>query len=190
MDHKAWPLLLNRTLRLNCLTSDYSYLWESLYSPAFEFDRWTAPFAELASTPQLDSEWSWGVPYRSDFDRRSALVEIDALVAIMLGLTSDQLSEIFRSQFPVLRKYESEMYFDAEGSRIARDHQVRGGVQRKDDYRLLKEFEAGSDCEDLLERYKPFAPAGERSGPWFYRADREAEMRAAYADFEQRLASA
>lgn len=32
----------------------------------------------------------------------------------MLGLSADHLALVFRAQFPVLRKYEYEMYFDRE----------------------------------------------------------------------------
>jgi hypothetical protein len=116
-------------------------------------------------------------------------VEIDALAAIMLGLTADHLAIIFNTQFPVLRKYEREMFFDSSGRKIAKDHQVAGVRQQKDDYKLIQAFLAGEDSGDLLERYDPFPPDGAHAQPWFYQPDREAEMRAAYADFERRLAA-
>ena len=50
---------------------------------------------------------------------RAALVDTDASAALMLGLSADQLCLMYRAQFPVLRKYEYGMFFDAAGRKIA-----------------------------------------------------------------------
>ncbi|KHO22981.1 Eco57I restriction-modification methylase domain-containing protein [Mycolicibacterium setense] len=189
VDHPARRYLMLRTLRLNCLTRDYSALWECFFDVDFESDGWTSSFASLAGPLGVTTkEWNKFTPLRTDFERRAALVEMDALAAIMLGLKADHLALIFGGQFPVLRKYEYEMYFDSKGRRIAKDHQVYGVRQEKDDFKLLQAYFSGAACADLLDRYTPF-PADEfHDEPWFYKPDRESEMRAAYAEFEQRLA--
>jgi hypothetical protein len=191
VNHPAWRHLLLRTLRLNCLTRDYAPLWESLNQKEFQNDSWTAPFADVLRGNLGDStkDWTMSTPLRTDSERRATLVEIDALSALMLGLTADHLSLIFRAQFPVLRKYEYAMYFDANGRKIAKDHQVQGVRQHKDDYKHLEGYLDGEDCGDLLDRYTPFPPDASHDEPWFYKPDREAEIRAAYAEFEQRLES-
>ena len=51
----------------------------------------------------------------------------------------------------------------------------------------LQAYLDGEDCGDLLDRYKPFPPDENHDKPWFYKPDREAEMRTAYAEFERRL---
>ncbi|MGC5258217.1 Eco57I restriction-modification methylase domain-containing protein [Gordonia sp. DT218] len=189
--HAATNSLLLRTLRLNCVTDDYAPLWDSLYECGFASDQWTSPLTSLLGPLSIDEEtWTTETPLRTDFERRAALVEIDALSALMLGLTAEHLALMFRAQFPVLRKYEYEMYFDANGRKIAKDHHAQGVRQQKDDYKLLQAWMIGEDCGDLLDRYTPFAPDADHDEPWFYKPDREAEMRAAYADFEQRLADA
>ncbi len=189
IDHPAAGQLLLRTLRLNCLTRDFAELWEALYDSDFADDSWTTAFAELLNPLSVKAQdWSMETPLRTDFERRAALVEIDALSALMLGLTAEHLALMFRAQFPVLRKYEYEMYFDANGRKIAKDHHAHGVRQQKDDFRLLQAWMNGEDHGDLLDRYTPFEPDADHDEPWFYKPDREAEMRAAYAEFEQRLA--
>ena len=191
VDHLAWPLLLLRTLRMNCLTRDYARLWEGLHGAALENDSWTVAFNSLSSGPLAlaDKRWTMATPLRTDFDRRAALVEIDALSALMLGLTAEHLALMFRAQFPVLRKYEYAMHFDAQGRKIAKDHQAHGVQQQKDDYKLLEAYLNGEDFGDLLDRYVPFPPDETHHERWFYKPDREAEMRSAYAEFEQRINS-
>jgi len=185
----AWPLLLHRVLRLNCLTEDFAPLWNALNSDLSDSDNWTGAFEEILSPLAHNiGNWSESVPLKSDLERRAALVEIDALVAIMLGLSSDQLTLIYRAQFPVLRKYENEMFFDRSGRKIAREHHAQGYFQQKQDYKLLLTYFDGGDCGDLLDRYDLFPPDLDHSAPWFYKPDREAEMRLAYATFQRKIA--
>ncbi|WP_233357227.1 Eco57I restriction-modification methylase domain-containing protein [Saccharomonospora iraqiensis] len=177
LNHSAAPYLLLRALRLNCLTRDYAPLWEELYEPGFAEDSWTEPYSEWPTLGVTKREWEWETPLRSEFERRAALVEIDALVAIMLGLTADQLCLMYRGQFAVMRKYEYNMWFDNLGRKIAKDHHAHGVKQHKDDFKLLQAYLNGEDCGDLLDRYEPpITPV-----------DREAEMRAAYAEFTRRM---
>ncbi|MHA6802322.1 Eco57I restriction-modification methylase domain-containing protein [Salinifilum ghardaiensis] len=183
LKHPAVPWLLLRTLRLNCLTREYAPLWEELYESGFATDSWTPAFDDWPELGVTQREWSWETPLRSEFERRAALVEIDALVALMLGLTVDQLCLMYRGQFAVLRKYEHNMYFDNLGRTIAKEHHAHGVKQRKDDFKLLQAYLAGEDCGDLLERYE--LPVDEERPA--IRADREAEMRAAHEEFQRRL---
>jgi hypothetical protein len=177
LDHPAVPLLLLRTLRLNCLTRDYAPLWEELYEGRFSEDSWTEPFKDWPKLGVAAQEWTMETPLRTEFERRAAVVEIDALAAIMLGLTADQLCLMYRGQFAVLRKYEYNMWFDNLGRKIAKDHHAHGVKQQKDDFNLLQAYLDGEDSGDLFDRYEePITPV-----------DREAEMRAAYAEFTARL---
>lgn len=172
----ATPLLL-RTLRLNCLTRDYAALWDELFEPAWLVDRWTDPASPRPVLGAVESAWSMATPLRTEYDRRVALVEIDALVAVMLGLTAEQLCAMYRSQFAVLRKYEWEMFFAPDGHKIgAATHNV-GIRQTPDEAAFVKAWAKAARAGDPT----PAIPEG------WVKPNREAEMTRAHADFTARL---
>ena len=102
-------------------------------------------------------------PLRKDQERRQALVEIDALAAVMLGITAEELCAIYRTQFGVLRKYERVMQFDRNGRQVPKD--------------VLKEYEKHGTRADLGRYELPFTGV-----------DREAEMTIAHGEFTRRAA--
>ncbi|MGN5380485.1 hypothetical protein ACQ4WX_35190 [Streptomyces lasalocidi] len=116
-------------------------------------------------------------PLRTEHERRAALVELDALVSVWLGITADQLAAIFKSRYPQLYDYESATWFDVNGRKIAADFNTYGHGQTKQDY---------LDLMAHLEDPEHTPPPEGYEAP-FYKADREAEMRAAHAHFQARL---
>ena len=226
--HPAWRYLLLRTLRLNCLTRDFEPLWKALAPLTDPEDAWTPAFADwpaLAVGKRARAEaphpadpgageepitwdhagdlglstWTMDTPLRSDYERRAALVETDALGAIMLGLTAEQLCLIYRAQFGVLRKYEHTMWFDSLGRQIARHHQAYGVHQDKADHPALMSYIQDMEDEGLDPATDQPPTTWYEEGPYtdflsryeapFTKADREAEMTAAHAEFCRRLAA-
>ncbi|MEV7995035.1 hypothetical protein AB0O67_24965 [Streptomyces sp. NPDC086077] len=128
-------------------------------------------------TANLKPTWDYTTPLRTEHERRAALVEIDALVAVWLGITADQLVTIFNSRYPQLYDFELGTYFDANGRKIAANSFTYGHGQTKQDY---------IDLLAHLENPEVTSPPAGYTAP-FYKADRAAEMRAAHAHFQARL---
>ncbi|GAA4957426.1 hypothetical protein GCM10023205_19720 [Yinghuangia aomiensis] len=180
-EHPLAAALLLRALRLNCLTGAYEPLWEELFDATWlGGEHWVLDWPRLAPlTACLKPTWHYATPLRGEMERRAALVELDALVAVWLGMTADQLVAIYKSRYPVLSDYESRMWFDANGRKIAGNHNTYGFGQTKEDFEAFLAFECG-------ERATP--PDGYEAP--FYKADREGEMREAHAHFSARLQAA
>ncbi|MFE0245347.1 class I SAM-dependent DNA methyltransferase [[Kitasatospora] papulosa] len=178
-DHPLSTPLLLRALRLNCLTEAYALLWQELFHPTWPgYEDWAHAWPGIASfAGHLRGNWEYATPLRTDYERRAALVELDALVSVWLGITADQLVAIYKSRYPVLSDYEAEMYFDANGCKIARNHNTYGHGQTKETYAALL---------DHLDNPTTTPPPEGYAAP-FYKADRETEMRAAHAHFSARL---
>jgi hypothetical protein len=177
-DHPLASALLVRALRLNCLTRAYGDLWAKLYDPTWPaYEPWACDWPGLQPLHEVTPDWRPDTPLRTERARRSALVEIDALVAVWLGMDVDALIAAYRGRFPVLQKYESVTWFDADGWKIAGNARTIGQRQTKESWAQFEAYQADPANSPVPEGYT--AP--------FYKADREAEMRAAHAYFQKRL---
>ncbi|MFE8968397.1 hypothetical protein ACFYMR_12255 [Streptomyces albogriseolus] len=176
--HPLASALLLRTLRLNCLTRAYADLWAELYDPTWPaYEPWAYTWPDLQPLHEVTPDWRPETPLRSERARRSALVEIDALVAVWLGMDADALIAAYRGRFPVLQKYEAVTWFDADGWKIAGNARTIGQRQTKESWAQFEAYRSDPNNAPVPEGYT--AP--------FYKADREAEMRGAHAHFQKRL---
>lgn len=111
------PEIRLRGLLLNCLTKSYANLWQSCWEESYTSMSWAKDDPRLTADTftSLTDEWNWHTPLRTDYERRQALVELDVLASMALGITLDELIDIYRLTFTVLSGYEDDTWYDANG---------------------------------------------------------------------------
>ncbi|WP_285181531.1 hypothetical protein [Rhodococcus sp. MEB032] len=166
-----------RALRINCLTDAYSRLWEQCFGVEMQAEAWAGGFAHSRRKPlgEISPMWTSESPLRIGADRRQALVEIDALVALGLGLTADELCTIYRTQFPVLYGFDRKTYLYDFNGRVV-PNEVLSVWRKKGDAINEDERTATNPAGNTYTYELPFQFL-----------DREADMREAYTEFERRL---
>lgn len=145
------PVAIRKFLELNALTAAYAPLWDDLE----------------------ESTWTTRTPLRNARDRFHAQNEIDVMVALSLGVTLDELLMIYRTQFPVMRRYDQEDLYDANGRKVPKDvlkleKKLKDGHQLSESDRTWTHPQSG--VEYVFEY--PFAPL-----------DRDADLAAAYEKY-------
>lgn len=116
LNNKFKRTLYLRTLLLNCLTTAYTNLWQEMWDGAYRQETWSIDDTRLKPFDQLHEDWAWDIPLRNYFERRMALVEIDVIAAMALGLTLEDLEMIYTIQFPVLQQNEADTWYDQKGN--------------------------------------------------------------------------
>lgn len=189
-----------RALLLNCLTEFYADLWQHQFNSSYLSDSWAKIDKRLDDKKfsQLTSKWDWHTPLRTDYERREALVELDVLTSMALGMTLEQLKTIYRIQFPVLQSYEADTWYDANGRIVytinrgmtAKDAQGRKyvGVD-KNEWERIKDYPVGKVyAHSFTDDTQPGGPR-ERTVEYvapFDRCDREKDYDTVWAFFEKK----
>lgn len=179
-DHPLANALLLRTLRLNCLTTAYADLWNRVFDPSFANERWAVEWFGLEPLNNALAHWCRDTALRSERARRSALVEIDAIGAVWLGISAESLVTMYRARFPIMQDFDGITWFDSAGRKLSGDRYTYGHGQTRDHWTQYQDYLADPDSNPIPDGFT--AP--------FYKADREAEMREAHAVFQARLDAA
>lgn len=207
-----------RYLALSCVTNHYADLWQSNWQDRFRQQHW-ATRKPIAALPQdffanLTPEWQRNNALRTDYARRQALVEIDVLVAQSLGLTLEELLTIYRVQFPVMRQYEADTWYDQRGRivftpskglvgvglpRKANKKDLDAGTHYTIDFPERTEHNIALGWEDIQHLQQGTVRKTHQddtlpNGPWettteyhapFFKPNREEDYRVAWEVFEE-----
>lgn len=186
-----------RTLLLISIDSAYSELWEKCWNDLYCQDSWTIETERLDKCvfSRLSKKWDYEYSLKTDFARRQLLVENDVLNALSLGLTVDELKTIYRLYFPVLRQYEDDTWYDANGriaftnnrsltgvgfERSEWENNIKGAPAGKKFYRTITDDTIpGGPVERTIEYVAPFD-----------RCDREKDYEIAWKFFEEKYKDA
>lgn len=185
--------IMLRGLLLNCLTSHYAPLWKECFDSVNITDCWAKRDVRLNNNKfsKLTDEWNYSTPLRTDYERRQALVELDVLVSMTLGMTLEQLQTIYRIQFPVLQSYEADTWYDANGRIVFTNNRglIGVGVSRVEFENGMKSAPTGKKFyHTIMDDTMPGGPV-ERTIEYvapFDRCDREKDYETAWKFFEEK----
>ena len=191
MDGVYAELIINRSLRLNCITTSFSELWKEVSCPNISDDSWTSKNSALDNCfevpwSELTKEnWLPEFSLTSDLGRRQAIVEIDVLVALALDIGLDELVTIYNHYFSTFKKYDENDEFDINGQRLP--NYVRQGAGRA----AMREARAVWDGNSPITISWHSEPLGKlitrTFEPPFFHVDRIEDYRAAYRLFSERI---
>lgn len=185
--------LIIRGLLLNAVSEHYKDLYENVINKIKKVNIWSKEDARLQSEKYtlVDSEWKRSTPFRCDYERRQALVELDVLTAMALGMTLQQLKTLYEIQFPILQQYEADTWYDANGrivftnnrsltnvgfDRPSWENGIKGAPTGQKFYRnITDDTMPGGPVERTIEYVAPFD-----------RCDREQDYETAWKYFEKK----
>ena len=120
----------------------------------------------------------------NDLKRRMALIEIDVLVAISIGITLDELIQIYSVQFPVFKSYEIVDLYDLHGNRLPNTTRKEAGA--KEVRELLEKNDGVAPITVSWDIDNGIQKMTQTFYPPFQNVDRIVDYKAVYGSFEGR----
>ena len=177
-----------RTLQLNCLNKYYAPLWQENYREVFREEQWSIEDERLKPFNTLTPEWKWETPLRNYFERRQALVEIDVITAMALGITLDELILMYNIQFPVLQQNEDDTWYDTKGNIVFTCSKGLVGVGLdRPDWNRIKDMPAGETYEHTITKSELYYGDKVTYYAPFTKQDRVEDYKKAWKWFEGRF---
>ena len=190
LDTKYDAAIITRGILLNAITNNYESVYAKSYPYMEKQVAWSKTDERLQSE-SLPEQWNRNIVFRNDYVRRQALVEIDVLTAMAIGMSLKQLKAIYRLQFAVAKQYEIDTWYDAKGrivfttnrsltgvgfTRPEWENGIKGAPAGKKFYRTITDDTMpGGPVERTIEYVAPFD-----------RCDREQDYETAWKFFEEK----
>ncbi len=178
-------MISSRTLLLNCLNKYYAPLWEEMWQEAYMQDQWSKQDLRLKPFDNLTHEWQWSTPLRNGYERRMALVEIDVITAMALGLSLEELILIYNVQFPVLQQNEDDTWYDTTGKIVFTVSKGLTGVGLdRAQWNNIKNMQAGETYEHTITKSELYNGKKVTYHAPFDKCDRVEDYKRAWEFFE------
>lgn len=178
--------LFIRTLLLNCVNKYYDKIWTMQWKQIFKNDNWSKIDNRLKPYATLTKEWKWETPLRNWYERRQALVEIDVITAMALGLTLEELILIYNVQFPVLQQNEDDTWYDNKGNIVFTCSKGLTGVGvDRPVWENIKDLKAGESYEHTIEKSELYYGKSVVYHAPFDKCDRVEDYKLAWNHFEK-----
>ncbi|MDG5800796.1 hypothetical protein QA597_10535 [Marinilabiliaceae bacterium ANBcel2] len=180
--------LFGRVLVSNCVNKYFGDLWKRNWNAYFKTIHWSKDDTRLKLWSSLQDNWSWNTPLRNHYERRQALIEIDVIISMALGLTLEDLILMYEVQFSVLQQNEEDTYFDAEGKIVfTSSRSLSGTGVPRGTWDEIKEMKFGEKYKYVIDPARNELQAGKELtyiAP-FVLCDRIEDYKTAWAHFEK-----
>ena len=187
IEDKYKAALYARILRLNSVNKYYSELWENCWTEKMSHETWSIDDERL-SPFSLEEKWEYSSALRNSFERRMALVEIDVLCAMALGLSLDDIELMYNIQFPVLSDYEDNTWYDMNGTVVFTNSKGLIGVGvEKNTWESIRDQKEGETYTHTIDPAKSELYGGQQVTYYapYTKCDRIEDYRRAWAHFEK-----
>lgn len=182
------PALFVRTLLLNCLNKYYAPLWKESWQDAFAEQQWSLEDERLKPFSSLTKEWSWQTPLRNYYERRMALVEIDVITAMALGLTLEELILMYNIQFPVLQQNEDDTWYDTRGNIVFTCSKGLVGVGLdRPEWEQIRDMQSGETYEHTITKSELYFGNKVTYHAPFTKCDRVEDYKRVWRFFEEKF---
>lgn len=184
---KYYNDLCLRVLRLNCMTKHFSQIWEKNFHPSFVNISWSKVDKRLSQNSSLTPKYDFQTaPLKNEYERRLALVEIDCLVAMSIGLNLEDLINIYKIYFPVSQQYEDSTFYDSNGEIVFTTNKGLPDVGvEKSIWNNIYNYNQGESHEHTILKSEQYYEKKVTYYAPFEKCDRVEDYKIAWKHFEQ-----
>ena len=188
LDSKYLSSIFVRTLLLNCVNKYYSDLWEEHFENKFISEEWSKDDDRLKSFEALSENWNIKTPLRNSFERRQALIEIDVILSMAFDINLNGLTQIYKSQFPVLVQNEDDTWYDKTGNIVFTCSKGLVGVGVDSNiWKTIQNLADGETFEHIIKKSELYKGKKITYLAPFTKCDRVEDYNVAWKHFEKKF---